>query len=233
MKNLSLSTILAILIIFSCVTNIHAEKVTLIDANKIIDDLKSEIKKNPNDAGAKIELGATYFNLQEYKLAKEQFENVIAVDNKNAIAYYNLGKTLIVMRSIDEGIINCEKSLGLGLDDINVYKTLAPVYLKKHELQKSLKMYENVKRLNPKDSKAYFACGVLYVGLKDGWKAREEFKKAVELNPNDAEAHYELGWLYADYEPDYARQELEKTLELNPNHQEAKKELERLKNKKN
>jgi Tfp pilus assembly protein PilF len=92
-------------------------------------------------------------------------------------------------------------------------------------------MYENIKRLTPNDDKAYFACGVLYIGLKDGWKAREEFKKAVEINPNNAEAHYELGWLYASYEPEYAKNELKKAIELDPNLKDAKEELERLEKK--
>jgi len=209
----------------------YCDKINLIDANKIIDDLKSEIKKNPKDIAPRIDLGATYFQLQEYALAKQQFIGVLAIDSNNTMAIYNLGKTLLVMGSTDEGIAKCEKAIELGFNDINVYQTLAHAYFNKNELKKSLKMYEAIKRLTPNDDRVYFACGLLYIELKDGWKAREEFKKAVELNPNNAEAHYELGWLYADYEPDYARQELEATLKLNPDHQGAKKELKRLSDK--
>jgi tetratricopeptide (TPR) repeat protein len=228
MKNSLFLIIVTIFMFFFCLTNIQAEKVTLIDGNKIIDDLKAEIKQKPNDIGARIELGVMYFQLQEYELARKEFEAAIAIDNKNAIAHYNFGKTLIMMKKEEEGIRECEKSLELGLDDLNVYQTLSQAYLDKRELQKSLKMYENIKRLNPKDDKAYFACGVLYIGLKDGWKAREEFKKAVELNPNNANVHYELGWLYADYEPEYAKKELQRALELDPNINGAREELKRL-----
>jgi len=200
-------------------------------APKSVADIKQRINTSmQNDE--RIELGARYFHQGDYEKAKKEFEGVTAADSNNAVAHYNLGKILITTGQVDEGIKECEKSLKLGLDDINVYQTLSKAYLKKGEYQKSLKMYENIKRLNPKDDTAYFACGVLYIGLRDALKAREEFKKAVELNPNNTEAHYELGWLYADYEPDYARRELETTLKLNPNHQGAKKEMERLNSRK-
>lgn len=194
---------------------------------KSVADIEQRINASTQN-DERIEAGAKYFHQGDYEKAKKEFESVIAADSNNSVAHYNLGKILITMGQVDDGIRECEKSLELGLDDINVYQTLSKIYLKKEEYHKSLKMYQNIKRLNPKDDSAYFACGVLYIGLRDALKAREEFKKAVELNPNNAEAHYELGWLYADYEPDYARQELETALKLNPNHQGAKKELERL-----
>jgi Tfp pilus assembly protein PilF len=103
MKKISLTIVLMIAVFFSCLANSRAEKMTLIDANKIIGDLKAEIKQKPNDIGARIELGGTYFYLQEYELAKKEFENIITIDNKNAIAHYNLGKTLIMMKQIGMG----------------------------------------------------------------------------------------------------------------------------------
>lgn len=211
-----------------CADDTQAKSINLINANKIIDDLKAEIVKNPKDIENRIDLGVFYFQLQEYEKAKQLFEEVLKIDPNNALAHYDLGKALIVQGDEDGGITECEKSLELGFDDINVYRTLSVEYFNKRELKKALKMYENIKRLEPKDDMAYYACGIIYIGLRNGWKAREEFKKAVEINPNNTEAHYELGWLYVGYDREYAEKELRRVLELNPNHEGARKELKKL-----
>ena len=219
-----------IILVFAIFSNLelYSEEINIISANKIIDELKEKIENNPSDIENRIDLGIFYFQLQEYEKAKQLFEEVLKIDPNNALAHYDLGKALIVQGDKDKGITECEKSLELGFDDINVYRTLSVEYFNKRELKKALKMYENIKRLEPKDDMAYYACGIIYMGLKNGWKAREEFKKAVEINPNNTEAHYELGWLYTDYDVEYAKKELQKVLELDPNHEGAKKELKRL-----
>lgn len=196
----------------------------------IISELEAGLSKN-KDINVYMSRAETCYQNKDYNGTIENYKKVIAIDPNHKIARYNLGKSLLMNGKSEEGTAECEKALSLGLDNINVYRTLGKEYLKKEDMAKALTMYQNIKRLDPNDDSAYFTCGMLYIWLKDGWKAREEFKKAVELNPNNIEAHYELGWLYADYESAYARKELEKVLELNPNHQRAKKELERLKNK--
>ena len=113
----------------------YAETINLISANKIIDDFKKKINDNPDDVENRIELGVFYFQLQEYPLVKQYFEEAIIIDKDNAIARYNLGKTLIVLGEKDKGIAECEQALNLGLDDINVYKTLSVEYFNKRDLE--------------------------------------------------------------------------------------------------
>lgn len=210
---------------------IMAEEINLIDANSFIDNLKEKIKKNPSDIENIIELGNIYFQVQDYESASRYYQEAINVDKANAIAHYNFGKTMIVLGDKDAGIGQCEVALKLGLDDINVYRTLAVEYFNKRELQKALDMYKNIQRLEPTDDMAYYASGVIYFGLGEGWKARKEFEKAVEINPNNAEAHYELGWLYRDYDAQKSQMHYETVLKLTPNHEKARQELVELKKK--
>ncbi|MFH0772470.1 MAG: tetratricopeptide repeat protein [Candidatus Omnitrophota bacterium] len=185
-------------------------------------------KVKANDINMYMNQAEVCYQSRDYNGAIENYRKVIQIDPIHKIAQYNLGKSLLMNGNSEDGVAECEKALALGLDDVNMYRTLGKEYLKKKDWAKALEMYENIKRLDPKDDSAYFACGVLYMGLRDGWKAREEFKKAVEINPDNAEAHYELARLYADYEPEYAKQELEKVLEINPDHKGAKEELKKL-----
>ncbi|GEM_PF-5952038 len=195
-----------------------------------ISGLESGLSKG-KDTNTYMRQAEICYQRKDYNGEIENYRNIIRIDPNHKVAHYNLGKCLLTIGKNDDGIAECEKAIALGLDNINVYRALGKEYLKKKEEEKALKMYENIKRLNPNDDSAYFTCGVLYLGSRDIPKAREDFKKAVELNPNNVEAHYELGWLYTDYKPVYARQELEKALKLNPSHSGAKKELERLNNK--
>ena len=210
---------------------IQKKQVNIISANKIIDDFKSKIAKNPNDIETRTDLGVFYFQLQEYTLAAKIFKGVLEIDSKNAVVHYNYGKTLISMGDKISGIVECEKALNMGLDDINVYRTLATEYFDRRELKKALDMYENIKRLDPTDDSAYYASGFIYGMMGDGYNASEQFKKTIEINPSNAEAHYELGWLYAKSKPDFAMKEFKKTLEINPNHESARRELETFRKK--
>lgn len=210
-----------VLSLFLMSLNVFAETTTLVDANKIIEELKIEIKNNPSDIDRRIELGVFYFQIQEYFLAKQYFEEALKIDNNNAIARYNLGKTLILLGEKDKGIYECEKSIEFGLDDVNVYKTLSVEYFNKKELKKALEMYKNIQRLEPRNENAYFAAGVIYIGLKDGLKARSEFENVIKINPNNAEAHYELGWLYKDHNPRKSKEHYKKVIELNSGHNKS------------
>lgn len=211
--------------------SVFAEGILLVDGNKIVDDLKAKIQANPKDVDDRIELGTLYFQFQQYELAKKYFHEAVAIDTNNSIAHYNLGKSMIVLGDKDAGIKQCEESLKLGLDNINVYRTLSVEYFNKRELSKALDMYKNIQRLEPNDDMAYYGAGVIYFGLRDGWKARAEFEKAVEINPNNIEAHYELGWLYRDYDAQKSQMHYETVLKLYPNHEKARQELAELKNR--
>lgn len=217
-----------IISLFDYVAFSYAKEINLISANSIIDNLKRKIENDPANVEDRIELGVFYFQLQEYSLAKQYFEEVLSISDNNAIGRYNLGKTLIVLGETERGIAECEKALELGLDDINVYKTLSVEYFDKRDLRKSLAMYRNIQRLEPWNDNAYYATGIIYIGLRDGWKARKEFEKAIEINPNNAEAHYEIGWLSRDYDPQKSKAHYQKVLELNPSHVKAKEEFDEL-----
>ena len=170
---------------FSVWTNkSDCEEINLISANSIINNLKTKIAKEPNNTEDRIELGVMYFQLQEYAKARQYFEETLGIDNDNAIAHYNLGKTLIILGGKDEGVSECEKSLKLGLDNINVYRTLSVEYFEKRDLEKALNMHKNIQRLEPNNDSAYFDAGVIYIGLRDGWKARKEFETRMNTIHN-------------------------------------------------
>jgi len=108
-------------------------------APKSVADIEQRINASAQNDD-RINSGARYFQQGDYEKAKKEFESVITDDANNAIAHYNLGKILITTGQVDDGIKECEKSLELGLDNINVYQTLSKAYINEKEYQKSLNM---------------------------------------------------------------------------------------------
>jgi tetratricopeptide (TPR) repeat protein len=120
-------------------------------------------------------------------------DNVTDVDEsyiKNYInVYNNKGILLLKLKKINEAILCFDKAKSLSSNNNNNNIDLLA-------FQKSLKMYDKIIKLDPKD---YTACnnkGVFLTKLEKYNEAIECFKEAITLNPKYIKAYNNLGYSY-------------------------------------
>jgi tetratricopeptide (TPR) repeat protein len=102
--------------------------------------------------------------------------------------------------------------------------SLPPTYFKKTSAE-SVPDEESLRKaieIDPKNSGAYFALGVLYRGQGNFDQAEESFKKAIESNPENENAYVHLGWLNRSRNKfPQAEVFFKKAIELNPKSDDA------------
>lgn len=75
----------------SATDSVSTEQGSQAESAARIGELEDAVAANPLDVDARLELGVQYFNLRMIEQAREQWDGVIAVDENNVTAWYNLG----------------------------------------------------------------------------------------------------------------------------------------------
>lgn len=82
-------------------------------------------------------------------------------------------------------------------------------------------LYNEIKKRQPGDPRAYLASGELALAKHDYALAAEAYEQAAKLDKDDPEAYFGLAQAYAASESDKAQAALKTALALNPNHIES------------
>tara|TARA_B110000259_G_scaffold135633_1_gene152759 strand:- start:274 stop:1461 length:1188 start_codon:yes stop_codon:yes gene_type:complete len=86
----------------------------------------------------------------------------------------------------------------------------------------AVELYNQVLKINPKNSAAHYNLGGIFKKLKENEKAKSYFEKAIEIKPNHANAHYNLGEIFYELkENEKAKSCYEKAIKINPEHIDA------------
>ena len=103
-------------------------------------------------------------------------------------------------------------------DNLKIAESLAWFKMQKEDFDAALKIYENILKLDPKYTDAYFWMGYLYEEKGERAKAIDFWKKVLELNPEHADALNSLGYIYAEegVNLDEAEVLVKKALQITP-----------------
>jgi len=163
------------------------------------------IELNPNFKDAHDLVGNIYFKIHDYERSIQSYKNVITIDSKDAIGYYNLGCTYYVKKNYleaeshwkesihyDKGKKKIRKSDEISKDDLSIsltvikkpvsfsaHKSLASLYLEKNLLDKALLHFERAIELEPGDPEPYYESG-----------------KILQVQPEGDEKHIEKAIFY-------------------------------------
>lgn len=153
-----------------------------------------------------------------------QFETAINLLNKAieispAADYYrDFGDIMFDVGKKQEAGQIYRKALELNPDDAETSFNLALLSQELGNIDEAISCFENVVRINPKDSEAFNSLGVLvYNHKKDFINAEKCFNKAVELKPSFVDGYFNLGLVYtALNQNDKAVFNYNKAVKLNP-----------------
>jgi tetratricopeptide (TPR) repeat protein len=139
--------------------------------------------------------------IEQYKLALDADPNSPALQDGLATLYFRLGR-------IREAVAAAQDQVTKHPDDVDAHELLGRVYLRSlgdgqgpqanDMLQASIKEYEEIVKLKPKDLETRLLLGQLYGLNHDSAKAEMEFKEAQKIDGSSEEVVLSMARLYSE-----------------------------------
>jgi len=160
----------------------------------------------------------TWAQSASYRDAETCFREVIAKNPNSVTAHSNLGSAFLKKGSVDEAIVEFQRSLEIDPGYQFGRYNLGAALLQKGEADKAIPHLRAVLKVNPNHPKAYYtlANALSKMGAVD--EATAYYKRALQLQPDFPDAHTNLANLLLDNgEIDEALMHYRAVLQLQPN----------------
>lgn len=160
-----------------------------------------------------------------YNEALKEYQKTIQLRPTEPAPYHKIGEILLRQGKLKEAEQYFRKALeiepGLYISRIKLAEALG----KQKRWEESIRELEIAKKYLPRDPRAYFFLGRLYINLGNKEKALENLSKAEALASGSPDVHYELGKLYLLLYRDTNRaiEHFQRVLQINPNHPQKEK----------
>lgn len=133
-------------------------------------------------------LGVTSFHNGELELARDQFLEAVALDDKSAESYNNLGLVYTELREEDKATEAFSKAIELDPDLPAAYNNLGYVLYKMGSYDRAIEMYNEALGRSTNNSPAYTNLGNAYFKRGNRTEARAAWEKALEIDPGNEKA---------------------------------------------
>jgi len=171
-------------------------------ALRLVENMKAQVRENPNDANLRIRLGEALGAVGQYDAAVEQFENALKIEPENTAAYLDLG--LVAIEQRDFGAANrfllrvIELTEGSDFQNVDLLReyalyNLGLISLENGEYEDAVAFFRNALRVKKDASDTYYNLAQAYYGLDEVDAALEQLEIAIMFDPNYAQAHFLWG----------------------------------------
>ncbi|OEF95982.1 tetratricopeptide repeat protein [Desulfuribacillus alkaliarsenatis] len=140
-------------------------------------------------------LGASYYNQQNYAKAKSIFLKGIKLNPKDWELYFLLGKCNMFLMDFNQAIKNLKIAFQLS-NRIEVGLTLGKAYEITNQTSMASGVYENLLELFPKEAELYHRMGWIHLYNNEHNKAVIAIKRAIVLDRKNESYLFSLGWVY-------------------------------------
>ena len=154
------------------------------------------VKKSPNKARSRGDLGSALFKQGSVEEAIVQYTESIRLDPEYAAAYNNLGVALIHTGKISQGIYQFQEALRLVPGYADAYNNL-------NKAQKNLQIEEELAKckkklaFDPEDPEVHYTLGNLYKKKGNLDEAKRYYQQALERSPGHLSSLNNLAILFA------------------------------------
>ncbi|MBF0457292.1 MAG: tetratricopeptide repeat protein [Nitrospirae bacterium] len=178
-----IEVLLAIVIVVLCITTIHRNRAWQTPFT-LWEDV---VKKHPNTARGRYNLGIEYSRTGRFDDAVIQYEKAITIKPGYVEAYHNMGLAFMNKGSLDKAIWCFVMAIGLNPQYADAYVAYGNVLLKQNKLAEAMENYKKALEITP-SPEAVNGVGVV-MGLRGDFKgAIEMFDKALSLKKDYKEA---------------------------------------------
>lgn len=178
-----IEVLLAIIILVLCIATIHRNRAWQTPFT-LWEDV---VKKHPNTARGRYNLGCEYLRMGRFDEAIIQFEKAIAIKPGYVEAYHNTGLAFMYKGNLDKAIRYLKVAIGLDPQNTDSYVAYGNALLQQHKLPEAMENYQKALKMTPVPE-AINGIGVV-LGLSGDLKgAIEMFDKALLLKQDYKEA---------------------------------------------
>lgn len=158
------------------------------DTIRAIENFMDCLKNDPKHYNANIELALIY-SKQKNAMAIDYFNNAIAIDSINEIAYYNLGMFYQSNDYLNEALSTYKTLMSIKPRFPYSYYNTGYIYMELLKVpDEAIPFFTQAIQINPNYYEAYFNRGLCYEILGDLYKAKDDYKIALKLKTNYSKA---------------------------------------------
>ncbi|QKQ77382.1 tetratricopeptide repeat protein [Nostoc sp. TCL240-02] len=137
--------------------------------------------------------GLDKYDAGNYEGAVEDFNRVIELDPKNALAYNKRGDAYYRLGDYEQAQADSSQAILLNPQDGNAYFDRGFAFSELGKYKEAIADYTQAIKLNSDDAYPYYGRGLARVQLKDNKGAIGDFSKAIALKPQYTEAYLQRG----------------------------------------
>jgi tetratricopeptide (TPR) repeat protein len=171
----------------------------------------------PPDTASLAQKAAKAFGDRNWAAARAAYQEMLQVDDQNALTWANLGAVEQQAGNTQEALSCFETSVKLNPRLSQSWNALGLIHANKGDTYLAISAFSRAIHEDPTDARAhnYLAIAVKTLGWTDA--AQTALLRAIELNPQYGIAHFNLALLYLDQKPpsvELARRHYEKAVAL-------------------
>jgi len=151
--------------------------------NEGIDVLESGNRKLPGNLIILSRLASFYVRGQRLDEAIATAQAVLRIDPQYFDALYISGLSLVNLGKWDEALGYFERAMDIEPENTSLELQYAFCLVANGRGAEAMKIYERLKKDNPRDYRIYQDMAIMYESLHDLNQARENMKQALDLNP--------------------------------------------------
>lgn len=183
----------------------------------------------PDHPEARFMRGLVYVEQGKYDLARDDFQDAIAIDSAYAKAYNALGSVYEKTNQLDDALRLFKKAIQLRPDFDQAYYNLGNTVYRQGKMKDAEQAYLKALEINPTYSKAMNNLGVIYLTNGQLDQAEDAFAATLKLKPGNHNAIANLGVIYYQQgDRERARAMFRQALTFNPGDAFATAWLKRL-----
>ena len=179
--------------------------------------LKKELKLNPGNDEAYLELGWVYREQEKFHQAEMYIKKALKINPGHVRGYVDLGWLYLKQRKYQQAEIHIQKALRINPLNEGVYLQFGELYRDQGKFQQAEMYIKKALRINPGNDAAYGELGATYLEQRKFHQAEMYVKKSLKINPDNDRICVQLGMIYweqAKFQQAY--QEFKKALQINP-----------------
>jgi len=158
-----------------------------------IEQIETEIRKDPNNPHLQVTLGLAYWDRNDYPHALEAFQRAVKMGQASAEAHNWLGVALLEKADMPGAIAEFEKAVSLDPKSERAYTNLGSALAKSGDLSEAVEAFKKALALQPDSLPAHMNLGVALREKGDAEAALPHIRRVANANPGNANVQYELG----------------------------------------